>query len=132
MKKVTPFLMFQRGIAEEAMKYYTSLIPDSKIISISHYGVEGPGKEGTVIQAVFSLKGQEFMCIDSHVDHDFTFTPAFSIYLTCDSEEEIDSLYDKMMENGTALMPIDNHGFSKKFAWLNDKFGISWQLNLPE
>lgn len=132
MEKVTPFLMFQGGIAEEAMNYYTSLIEDSEIKSITRYGAEGPGEEGTVIQAVFSLKGQEFMCIDSHIDHEFTFTPSFSIYLTCDTEEEIDSLYDKMMQNGTALMPINNYGFSKKFGWLVDQFGISWQLDLPE
>jgi len=132
MKNVTPFLMFQGGIAEEAMNYYISLIEDSEIKSIGRYGAEGPGREGTVIQAVFSLKGQEFMCIDSHIDHEFSFTPAFSIYLTCETEEEIDSLYEKMMQNGTALMPIGNYGFSKKFGWLNDQFGVSWQLNLPE
>src|SRR5690606_4216829 len=132
MKNIKPFLMFQRGIAEEAMNYYTSLIEDSEIKNITRYGAEGASEEGTVIQAVFSLKGQEFMCIDSHVDHDFTFTPSFSIYLTCDTEEEIDSLYNKMMENGKALMPINNYGFSKKFGWLVDQFGVSWQLNLPE
>lgn len=132
MEKVTPFLMFQGGKAEDAMNNYTSLIEDSEIKSIIRYGAEGPGEEGTVMQAVFSLKGQEFMCIDSHVDHEFTFTPSISIFLTCDTEEEIDNLYNKMMENGTALMPINNYGFSKKFGWLNDQFGVSWQLNLPE
>lgn len=132
MNKVTPFLMFQGGIAEEAMNYYTSLVEDSEIKSITRYGADGPGTEGTVMQAVFSLKGQEFMCIDSDIDHGFTFTPSFSIYLTCDTEEEIDSLYEKMMDNGTALMPINNYGFSKKFGWLVDKFGVSWQLNLLE
>ena len=81
MKKVTPFLMFQGGIAEEAMNYYTSLIEDSEIKSITRYGAEGPGEEGTVVQAVFSLKGQEFMCIDSHVDHEFTFTRLFLFFL---------------------------------------------------
>ena len=132
MKNVTPFLMFQGGIAEEAMNTYTSLIEDSEIKFISRYGPEGPGKEGTVVQAVFSLKGQEFMCIDSHIDHEFNFTPSFSIYLTCDTEEEIDDLYEKLMHNGAALMPIDNYGFSKKFGWLVDQFGVSWQLNLPQ
>lgn len=131
MKKVTPFLMFQDGRAEEAMKFYTSIIESSEIKSIHRYGAEGPGKEGTVVQAVFSLKGQEFMCIDSHIEHEFTFTPAFSIYLTCETEAEIDNLYAKLMENGHALMPIGNYGFSKKFGWLNDQFGVSWQLNLP-
>ncbi|ARK26130.1 hypothetical protein SporoP37_01540 [Sporosarcina sp. P37] len=132
MKSATPFLMFQDGTAEEFMNVYTSLIEDSEIKHITKYGAEGPGEEGTVMQAVFTLKGQEFMCIDSHVKHEFTFTPSFSIYLTCDTEEEIDRLYNKMMENGTALMPINNYGFSKKFGWLNDHFGVSWQLNLPE
>lgn len=101
MEKVTPFLMFQDGKAEEAMEYYTSLIEDSEIKSITRYGAEGPGEEGTVVQAVFSLKGQDFMCIDSHVNHEFTFTPSFSIYLTCDTEKEIDELYNKMIRNGT-------------------------------
>lgn len=134
MKSVTPFLMFQRGTAEEAMKYYTSLIEDSEIKSITRYGAEGPGEEGKVKEAVFSLKGQEFMCIDSYVEHGFTFTPSFSIYLTCDTEEEIDSIYEKMMASGftTELMPLGNYGFSKKYGWVNDQFGISWQLNLPE
>lgn len=71
------------------------------------------------------------MCIDSHVNHEFTFTPSFSIYLTCDTEKEIDELYNKMIRNGTALMPINNYGFSEKFGWLVDQFGVSWQLNLP-
>jgi len=131
MKKVIPFLMFQDGKAEEAMEYYTSLIEDSEIKSITRYGAEGPGEEGTVVQAVFSLKGQDFMCIDSHINHEFTFTPSFSIYLTCDTEKEIDELYNKIIQIGAALMPINNYGFSEKFGWLVDQFGVSWQLNLP-
>lgn len=132
MKKVTPFLMFQGGVAEEAMTYYCSLIEDAEIKSITRYGVEGPGEEGTVMQAIFSIKGQDFMCIDSSIDHEFAFTPSFSIYVTCSTEEEIDNLYHEMMEGGSALMPLDNYGFSKKFGWLNDRYGVSWQLNLPE
>ncbi|WP_430786838.1 VOC family protein [Virgibacillus flavescens] len=132
MEKVTPFLMFQEGNAEEAMYYYTSIIEDSEIKSISRYGANQAGDEGTVIHAIFSLKGQEFMCIDSHVKHAFEFTPSFSIYITCDSEEELDTLFEKLMVDGQALMPLDNYGFSKKFGWLNDRFGVSWQLNLPE
>ena len=126
--------MFQRGTAEEAMEHYTSIIPDSEIKSISRYGADGLGEEGKVSRAVFSLKGQEFICMDSYVEHGFTFTPSFSIYLTCDSEEEIDSIYEKMMEGGftTELMALGNYGFSKKYGWLNDQYGLSWQLNLPE
>lgn len=132
MQKVTPFLMFQGGKAEEAMNFYTSLIEDSEITSIIRYGPDQPGgDEGTVMQATFTLKGQEFMCIDSNIKHQFDFTPSFSIFLTCDTEEELDSLYKKLLEGGQALMPIGNYGFSRKFGWVNDRFGVSWQINLP-
>ncbi|MDT3766113.1 VOC family protein [Priestia filamentosa] len=130
MKKITPFLMFQ-GNAEEAMNYYTSLIEDSEITSISRYGANGPGAEGSVLQATFLLKGQEFICIDSNIKHEFTFTPSFSLFITCDSEEEINRIYENLTDGGGILMPLDNHGFGKKFGWIVDKFGVSWQLNLP-
>lgn len=132
MGKVMPFLMFQEGKAEEAMNFYTSLIEDSEIINITRYGADESGDEGTVMQATFTLKGQEFMCIDSNVRHQFDFTPSFSIYVTCDTEEELGHLYGKLNEGGQALMPLGDYGFSKKFGWLNDKFGVSWQLNLVE
>jgi len=131
MGKVLPFLMFQDGKAEEAMNLYTSLVDDSEIKRITRYEANQPGDEGTVMQAVFSLKGQEFMCIDSNVKHQFSFTPSFSIYVVCDSEEELDTLYEKLLEGGQALMPIGDYGFSRKFGWVNDKFGVSWQLDLP-
>lgn len=113
MEKVIPFLMFQDGKAEEAMNFYTSLIEDSEITSIVRYGSNEAGEEGTVMQATFTLKGQEFMCIDSNVKHAFSFTPSFSIYVTCNTEEEIDGLYGKLKEGGQALMPVGNYGFSK-------------------
>ncbi|OLO37043.1 hypothetical protein BTR23_13985 [Alkalihalophilus pseudofirmus] len=131
MEKVSTFLMFQEGNAEEAMKFYTSIIEDSQITSIVKYGANEAGPEGTVMQATFSLKGQEFMCIDSYVKHQFTFTPSFSIFVTCNSEEELDNLYVKLSEGGQELMPLNDYGFSKKFGWVNDRFGVSWQLNLP-
>jgi predicted 3-demethylubiquinone-9 3-methyltransferase (glyoxalase superfamily) len=132
MEKVTPFLMFQEGKAEEAMNFYTSLIEDSTITNIIRYGANESGDEGTVMQATFTLKGQEFMCIDSNIKHQFSFTPSFSIFVTCNTEEEIDNLYQKLNEGGQALMPIGDYGFSKKFGWLNDRYGVSWQLNLPK
>lgn len=132
MEKITPFLMFQDGQAEKAMNYYTSLIEDSEITSIVRYGANEAGAEGTVMNATFSLKGQQFMCIDSNMKHEFSFTPSFSIFVTCDSEEEINHLYEKLIMDGHALMPLGDYGFSKKFGWLNDRFGVSWQLNLPK
>ncbi len=132
MEKITPFLMFQDGKAEEAMNFYISLIEDATITNIVRYGANESGDEGTVMQATFTLKGQEFMCIDSNIKHQFTFTPSFSIYVTCDTEEELGDLYEKLNEGGQALMPLGDYGFSKKFGWVNDRFGVSWQLNLPK
>lgn len=131
MKNVTPFLMFQNSDAEEAMNLYTSIIEDSQITSIIRYGAGEAGPEGTVLQATFNLKGQEFMCIDSYAKHAFDFTPSFSVFINCDTEEELDQLYKKLSENGQELMALGDYGFSKKFGWVNDRFGVSWQINLP-
>jgi predicted 3-demethylubiquinone-9 3-methyltransferase (glyoxalase superfamily) len=129
-QKITTFLMFE-GNAEEAMTFYTSLFDDAEISSITRYGADGPGKDGSVQQATFTLAGQVFMCIDSPVHHDFRFTPAVSLFVHCANEAEIDRLYAALAEQGTELMPLGSHGFSAKFGWINDRFGVSWQLNLP-
>ncbi|WP_374028905.1 VOC family protein [Bdellovibrio bacteriovorus] len=129
MQKLTTFLMFE-GRAEEAIRFYISLFKNSEIKDLKKYGKEGPGKEGSILHATFSLNGQEFMAIDSYVKHAFTFTPSVSIYVQCESEEELTTLANKLGENGQVLMPLDNYGFSQKFTWVNDRFGVSWQLNL--
>lgn len=126
-QKIRTFLMFE-GRAEEAMTLYASLFPDSRIVDIKRHGPEGPGTEGSVVQAVFQLAGQEYMCIDSFVKHGFTFTPATSLFVTCQSEDELKSLAGKLGEGGTLLMPLDKYPFAEKFTWLNDRFGVSWQL----
>ncbi|MBF9072259.1 VOC family protein [Streptacidiphilus fuscans] len=129
-QKITTFLMFE-GNAEEAMTFYLSLFDDAEVVRLTRYGADGPGKEGTVQHATFSLAGQHFMCIDSPAKHDFTFTPAVSLYVQCADEAEIDRLYAALSDGGTALMPLGQYGFSPKFGWVNDRFGVSWQLNLP-
>ncbi|HDX9493594.1 hypothetical protein CN300_26985 [Bacillus thuringiensis] len=130
-QKITTFLMFE-GKAEEAMNFYTSLFDQSEIVNISRYDENGPGKEGSVIHATFTLNGQEFMCIDSYVKHAFTFTPSMSLYVTCETEEEIEAVFHKLAQDGSVLMPLGSYPFSKKFGWLNDKYGVSWQLALAE
>lgn len=127
--KVRPFLMFE-GKAEEAMNAYVALLPDSEIVQIERYGPQGPGPEGSVVRALFRLAGQEVYCIDSHVHHAFTFTPAFSFFVECETEAELERCFSTLMEGGQALMPLDNYGFSRRFGWLNDRFGVSWQFNL--
>jgi predicted 3-demethylubiquinone-9 3-methyltransferase (glyoxalase superfamily) len=83
-----------------------------------------------VEHATFTLAGQEFMAIDSPAKHEFGFTPAVSLYVRCADEAELDRLYPALAEDGKELMPLDNYGFSTKFGWVNDRFGVSWQLNL--
>ncbi|MWV43150.1 VOC family protein [Paenibacillus sp. HJL G12] len=125
---ITPFLMFE-GHAEEAMNFYVSIFTSSEIHSITRYGENEAGAEGSVQKADFSLKGQSFMCIDSNVKHAFSFTPAISMFVTCDSEEEITEAFHKLSEEGAVLMPLSTYPFAKKFGWVQDKFGVSWQLS---
>jgi predicted 3-demethylubiquinone-9 3-methyltransferase (glyoxalase superfamily) len=122
--------MFE-GVAEEAMNFYVSLFPGSEILRVERYGPGEPGAEGTVKIATFTLAGQEFLCIDSFVKHDFTFTPSMSLFVECESDAEIEAVFSKLSAGGVVLMPLDNYGFSTKFGWVKDRFGPSWQLNLP-
>jgi predicted 3-demethylubiquinone-9 3-methyltransferase (glyoxalase superfamily) len=129
--KITTFLMFE-GQAEEAMIFYTSLFDDSEIVRIERHGPDGPGgteAEGTVLNGLFTLKGRQYMAFDSPAPHPFSFTPSISLFVECDSEEELELLFDKLGEGGEVLMPIDNYGFSTKYGWVQDRFGVSWQLN---
>jgi predicted 3-demethylubiquinone-9 3-methyltransferase (glyoxalase superfamily) len=129
-QKITTFLMFE-GTAEEAMTLYTSLFDDAEVLAITRYGPGEAGAEGTVQHATFSLAGQRFMCIDSSEQHEFSFTPSMSLFVECETEDEIDRLYATLSEKGEALMALGSYGFSAKFGWLVDRYGVSWQLNLP-
>jgi predicted 3-demethylubiquinone-9 3-methyltransferase (glyoxalase superfamily) len=131
MQGITTFLTFD-GKAEEAMNFYISLFEQSAVLSITRYGANQAGSEGTVVLACFSLKGEEYMCIDSTMKHAFTFTPAMSLYVQCESENEIDNLYPKLSEGGQVFMPLAAYPFSEKYCWIADKFGVSWQLNLKK
>jgi predicted 3-demethylubiquinone-9 3-methyltransferase (glyoxalase superfamily) len=128
-QKITPFLMFE-GRAEEAMTFYASLFSDAEVVSLTRYGPEGPGAEGSVMHAIFALAGQRFMCIDSAQQHAFGFTPAVSLYVDCADEAELERLHAALSADGAELMPLGNYGFSTRFGWVNDRFGVSWQLNL--
>ena len=122
---VTPFLMFE-GQAEEAMNLYVKVIPDSEILNVQRHG-----PEGSIFVASFSLRGLPVIVSDSYTSHDFTFTPSISLFVTCQSEQELAELSTALAEGGKYLMPLDNYGFSRRFAWMEDRFGVSWQLNLP-
>jgi predicted 3-demethylubiquinone-9 3-methyltransferase (glyoxalase superfamily) len=132
MKQITTFLMFvrdQHGKAKDAITFYVSLFPNSGIDKIAYYLAGEAEPEGTVRLAIFTLNGETFMAMDSAAPHSFTFTPAVSLFVGCESEDELRCLYDALSNGGRALMPLGNYGFSKQFGWVNDRFGVSWQLN---
>ncbi|MBS0241022.1 MAG: VOC family protein [Proteobacteria bacterium] len=128
-QSAAPFLMFE-GKAEEALSFYASAIPGARIDTIERYGPDGP-KPGTVKMATLDIAGLKVMATDSPVPHGFTFTPSMSLFLTCASEVELRDLATKLANGGNFLMPIGSYGFSQLFAWLADRYGVSWQLNLP-
>ena len=135
MKSIATFLMFvgdQAGKAEEAITIYTSLFDNSTIMSIERYSTNESEPEGSVKLARFTLNGVEHMAMDSTLSHDFTFTPSVSLYVECESSTEIEAAYNALVDKGQALMPLGDYGFSQKFGWVSDRYGVSWQLNLSE
>jgi predicted 3-demethylubiquinone-9 3-methyltransferase (glyoxalase superfamily) len=125
---VTPFLLFQ-GQAEEAINFYTSVIPRSHTVRLERYAAADGGEAGKVKRANIVLAGQPIMVIDSPVKHHFSFNPAVSFFVECKTEDEIRTLSGILGVGGPVLMPLDNYGFSKLFAWVTDRFGVTWQLN---
>ena len=99
-------------------------------MSIERYGAGEHEPEGSVKLARFSINGTEIMATESALDHQFSFTPSMSLFIECDSLNEIESLIKSLADCGSELMPLDNYGFSQKFGWVSDKYGVSWQLNL--
>lgn len=133
MNDIATFLMFsgqRHGRAEEAIGFYVSLFPGSAIDRIERYGPGENQPEGTVRTAWFTLHGRRFMAIDSSAPHAFNFTPSVSLFVECDQEEEIDRLHAALADGGQELMPLGDYGFSRRFGWVADRFGVSWQLNL--
>jgi predicted 3-demethylubiquinone-9 3-methyltransferase (glyoxalase superfamily) len=115
MQKITPFLWFD-GKAEEAMNFYTSIFKNSKVGSVTRWGEAGPGKPGEVMSATFQLQGQEFMALNGGPQ--FKFTEAISFFVNCETQQEIDELWEKLSESGR----------KDRCGWLKDKFGLSWQI----
>jgi len=127
MQKITPFLWFDHQ-AEEAVGLYTSVFDHSKIVDTVRYGDAGPGPAGTVMTVAFQLDGQAFTALSGGPQ--FSFTPAISFFVSCETEAEIDALHEALSAGGMTLMPLQEYPFSERFAWINDKYGVSWQLNL--
>lgn len=115
MQKITPFLWFD-GKAEEAAHFYTSIFKNSKIVDLMRYGEAGPAPKGTVMSATFELDGQKFIALNGGPM--FTFSPAISFFVNCETQDEVDSLWEKLSEGGE----------KQRCGWLKDKYGISWQI----
>lgn len=120
------------GQAEEAVEFYVSLFPGSRVVSIDRHGVGTGGPEGSVARALFELNGQEFQAMDSDLAHNFTFTPAVSIVVRCSSAEEQDRLFAAPSDGGQVHMPLADYAPWGRLAWVDDRFGVSWQLHLAE
>jgi len=115
MQKVTPFLWFNDK-AEEAMNFYVSIFRNSRTVAITRYGDEGPGPKGTVMTAVFQLEGQEFIALNGGPQ--FTFSPAISFVVNCETQKEVDDYWEKLSAGGR----------TDRCGWLQDKYGLSWQI----
>ena len=126
--KATPFLMFQ-GEAKQALALYREVFPDYEELLLQEHP-EG-AQAGQIAMARIRVGGLEIMLNDSPPVHAFTFTPSASTFIDCDDETQLRTLAEKLSEGGGVMMPVGNYGFSALFAWVADRFGVSWQLNLP-
>jgi predicted 3-demethylubiquinone-9 3-methyltransferase (glyoxalase superfamily) len=141
MQRIMPCLWFDKD-AEEAMNFYVSVFSksqakteSSKLVSIKRYPEEVPeefmkGMEGKVLTGLFELAGHRFMALDGGPI--FKFTPAISFFVRCHSEAEVDGYWSSLSDGGTVLMPLDSYPFSRKYGWIQDKYGLSWQVILAE
>ena len=115
MQKITPFLWFNDK-AEEAVNFYVSIFKNSKIMSVSRFGDAGPGPKGSVMSMTFQIEGQDFYALNGGPV--FTFTPAISLFVNCESQQEVDELWEKLSASGK----------KDRCGWLKDKYGLSWQI----
>ena len=115
MPKITPFLWFDNQ-AEEAMNFYVSIFKNSKVGAVTRYGDAGPGPKGSVMSATFQLEGQEFFALNGGPQ--YKFTPAISLFVNCETQEEVDELWEKLSAGGR----------KDRCGWLQDKYGLSWQI----
>lgn len=126
-----PFLTFQHGAATSALGLYREVFDDFDVVEIDHYGPDGPGAEGTVVAARFRIGGADLACADSPVTHEWGFTPAVSLWFDCDTAEELERIFSGLSDGGEVFMPLGDYGFSTRFGWVGDPYGVTWQLNLP-
>jgi predicted 3-demethylubiquinone-9 3-methyltransferase (glyoxalase superfamily) len=119
------------GEASAALELYASVFPDFHVQHVERYQAGQTGPPGSIHRADIVFGEHRLIAIDSPVKHAFTFTPATSLFVDCESADVLDAAFARLAEGGRVLMPIANYGFSRRFGWCADRFGVSWQLNLP-
>jgi predicted 3-demethylubiquinone-9 3-methyltransferase (glyoxalase superfamily) len=130
-QRLCTFLTFQDGAAAPALDLYREVFDDFELVGIDRYGAGDAGPEGTIKVATFRLAGAEFRCADSPVRHEWGFTPAVSLWIDCVDDGELQRLFDRLSDGGTVFMPLGDYGFSSRFGWVGDRYGVTWQLNVP-
>jgi len=115
MQKITPFLWFDQQ-AEEAMHFYASIFKNSRVGTVQRYGEAGPGPKGSAMSVTFELEGQQFFALNGGPH--FSFTPAISFFVNCETQQEVDKFWEKLSEGGE----------KQRCGWLKDKYGLSWQI----
>lgn len=124
-------LMFQNGRAAEALRRYEEIFDGSFTIDeLDTYDESAPGPTGQVQLAVCTLLGRRITCIDSPIQHGFDMTPAISLFVECDDDDELERLFAMLSDGGQIFMPLADYGFSRRYGWVADRFGVPWQLNL--
>lgn len=118
------------GDANAALEFYAAVFPEFHVQRVERYGPGEPGPEGTVKRADVAFGEHALVVIDSPVKHAFTFTPAMSLFVDCDTEAHLDAAFERLVQGGRVYMPVADYGFSRRFGWCSDRFGVSWQLNL--
>lgn len=127
---VSTHLMFQNGKAEAALDLYRSVFPGFSVTSVDKYGPEN-NASGLIKIAEINFDGHQLIIIDSPIQHKFDFTPSVSLFVNFDNITDLERVFERLAVNGSIMMPLDDYGFSERFGWLSDVFGVSWQLNLP-
>jgi predicted 3-demethylubiquinone-9 3-methyltransferase (glyoxalase superfamily) len=131
VQQIATCLMFvgdQHGRAEEAMNLYVSLFEDSRVLEVDRFD-DGDSEQG-IRRARFQLAGRELFVMDSGLAHQFTFTPAVSLFVECEDERQVRTAWTGLADGGQVLMPLREYPFAALFGWCNDRYGVSWQLGL--
>lgn len=130
VRRVATHLMFA-GDATAALELYAAVFPEFRVERVERYGPDDAGAAGMIRRAEVFFADHDIVVIDSPVKHAFTFTPAMSLFVDCESPAALDAAFERLAEGGQVFMPVADYGFSRRFGWCSDRFGVSWQLNLP-